>query len=149
MNKEYFKEYYDYERFHWWFLARNNIIRALVKKYILSPPSSQLRILNIGVATGGTSLLLSEFGTVTSVEYDKDCCTFLKEKVGINAINASITNLPFENDYFDLVCAFDVIEHVDDDHLAIREMSRVAKNNATIFITVPAFKFLWSYKPSL
>jgi SAM-dependent methyltransferase len=45
---------------------------------------------------------------------------------------------------FDLVCAFDVIEHVEDDQIAVNEMKRVLKDNGIIFITVPAFISLWS-----
>jgi SAM-dependent methyltransferase len=44
-----------------------------------------------------------------------------------------------------LVCAFDVVEHVEDDQLAVKEMKRVGKENAVLFITVPAFMSLWSH----
>jgi len=144
MNKEYYKKYYEFERFHWWFRARNNILKVLIRKYFPTSTYSQPRILNIGVATGGSTNLLKEFGNVTSVEYDKDCCVFLEEKLGIKTVNASILELPFEDNYFDLVCAFDVIEHVDDDYKAVHEMSRVVKNGGIVIITVPAFMFLWS-----
>ena len=43
-----------------------------------------------------------------------------------------------------MVCAFDVIEHVEDDSKAIDEMIRVCKSNGAICCTVPAFKQLWS-----
>ena len=144
MDKEYYKEYYDFERKHWWFRARQEIIRSLVIKYNQHYTNARLRILNIGVATGSSSIMLEEFGEVTSVEYDKACCEFLAQKVGIKAINASITDLPFKDNYFDLVCAFDVIEHVEDDKKAMLEMKRVSGNNGILMITVPAFMFLWS-----
>ena len=53
--------------------------------------------------------------------------------------------MPFDNNHFDLVCAFDVIEHVADDLKAMSEMKRVSKQNGVLFITVPAFMFLWSH----
>ena len=74
--------------------------------------------------------MLSKFGEVTSLEYDKYCCEFLKEKTGIEAINASLTELPFSDNSFDLVCAFDVIEHIEDHEKAVDEIFRVLKPKA-------------------
>ena len=44
-----------------------------------------------------------------------------------------------------MVCAFDVIEHVEDDKLALAEMKRVCKPNGLVTVTVPAFMSLWSH----
>ena len=88
--------------------------------------------------------MLSKFGEVTSVEYETDCCRFLNEELHIPTIEASITELPFEDNTFDLVCAFDVVEHVAEDQLAIKELKRVTKKDGIVSCTVPAFMFLWS-----
>ena len=116
MERDYFKKYYKIEREHWWFKVRSkilmNVLRYKLKGY------SNLSILNIGVATGKTSELLNEFGTVLSVEYDKEAFEFCRDILNMNIINASILNLPFSNNTYDLVCAFDVLEHVSEDQLA-------------------------------
>lgn len=147
MNHEYYKEYYDLERNHWWFVAReriiSNYIRRLIQKEQLS--DKNLNILNIGCGPGRSSEYLSQFGKVTSVEYDKFCCEFASQKTGLEIINGSITELPFAETSFDLVCAFDVIEHVENDQLAVTEMKRVVKKNGVVFITVPAYMSLWSH----
>ncbi|MEI6604268.1 MAG: class I SAM-dependent methyltransferase [Verrucomicrobiota bacterium] len=145
MDRQYYKEYYALERSHWWFLGRLIIIKNLINKQILKTRPRNLKILNIGVATGATSIMLKSFGDVTSVEYDNDCCEFLMENAGIDAICASMTNLPFDNNSFDLVCAFDVVEHIEDDSKAILELKRVLKHQGSYFLTVPAFTFLWSH----
>lgn len=145
MEKNYYKEYYHLEREHWWFKARLKILRSTISTKIINGKNLKLNILNAGVATGITSIMLEEFGKVTSLEYDEDCCKFLKETLKIDVINGSLTELPFEDNTFDLVCAFDVIEHIKDDELAIKEIRRVLKTNGKIFLTVPAYKFLWSH----
>lgn len=142
MNKEYYKEYYSLERKHWWFRARSKIIAAQVEKAIKGIKSP--KILNIGVATGATSEMLADFGEVTSLEYDSGCCQFLKEQLNFEVVQGSITALPFDDSSFDLVCAFDVIEHVEDDVLGLQEMVRVCKPGGQILVTVPAFMSLWS-----
>ena len=146
MNHDYYKEYYELERSHWWFKAREVIIKNNIKLVLSSKLNSNpLKILNIGCSTGRSSEYLSEFGEVTSIEYDDFCCVFAREKTGLEIIHGSITELPFAEKTFDLVCAFDVVEHVEDHQLAVNEMKRVAKENAIIFITVPAFMSLWSH----
>lgn len=144
MDKNYFKEYYNLEREHWWFKARAKILSNLIFKSLNDQDKKKLNILNIGAATGKTSELLSEFGIVTSLEYDKECCDFANELLGLNIINGSILELPFRDEEFDLVCALDVIEHVQDDTLGVSEMKRVCKSGGVIVVTVPAFMFLWS-----
>ena len=147
MQHDYYKEYYELERNHWWFVARegilSNYIQQLIKQGQL--PSTDLKILNVGCGPGRSSEYLSKFGKVTSIEYDKFCCEFASEKTGLEIINGSITELPFSDNSFDLVCAFDVIEHVEADQLAVNELKRVTKNESLILITVPAFMSLWSH----
>ena len=138
MQHDYYKEYYDLERQHWWFVAREKIISNYLKKLISAKilKHQDLKILNVGCGPGRSSQYLSSFGEVTSIEYDKDCCEFASERTGLQIINGSITELPFQDKMFDLVCAFDVIEHVEDDQLAISEMKRVAKKDGVIFISI-------------
>ncbi|MGB1037498.1 MAG: class I SAM-dependent methyltransferase [Bacteroidia bacterium] len=143
MDPQFYKEYYTLERTNWWFTARLAILEGILKKKI-SKGQTNLKILNVGVATGATSEMLSKYGTVTSVEYDEECCKFLKEKTGIEAVNASLTELPYSANQFDLVCAFDVVEHIEEDNLAVSEIRRVLKSKGMFFLTVPAYQFLWS-----
>lgn len=144
MDKNYYKEYYVLEREHWWFKARAKIISNLIFKSLKNKEKNKLNILNVGAATGKTSELLSKFGTVTSLEYDKDCCDFANNELNLKIINGSILELPFRDEEFDMVCALDVIEHVQDDSLAVSEMKRVCKSGGLIVVTVPAFMLLWS-----
>ncbi len=148
MNQDYYKNYYHLERNHWWFVVRLEILKQELQKIILvenNLDKSKRKILNIGIATGKTSEMLSEFGEVISVEYDTVCAEFVRQKLNIKVIEGSILELPFENNSFDWVCAFDVIEHVKDDRKAISEMNRVCKKNGKICITLPAFQSLWSH----
>lgn len=143
MNKDYYKEYYHLERKHWWFTVRAEILSETIQRKISK--GIPLKILNVGVATGATSEMLKNFGDVVSVEYDTDCCAFLREQnVLPEVVQGSILELEYADNSFDLVCAFDVIEHVEDDVKALSEMERVCKKDGHVFVTVPAFMFLWS-----
>jgi SAM-dependent methyltransferase len=141
LDKEYYKEYYALERENWWFIVRERILKNSIISCFKN--RHHLKILNIGVATGASSEMLSEFGEVLSVEYDQDCFEFTRGILSTPVFKGSILDLSFGDDEFDLVCAFDVIEHVMDDQLAIREMNRVCKPEGLCFITVPAMMSLW------
>lgn len=142
MNRDYYQRYFELERRNWWFQVRLKIIHQLIKKQV--GDNKALKVLNLGVATGASSEMLNDFGHVTSSEYDTETCEFLRTQLKMDVIQASITELPFENDTFDLVCAFDVVEHVENDTKAFSEMKRVAKSNGLVVTTVPAFMSLWS-----
>jgi SAM-dependent methyltransferase len=141
MDKSYYLEYYHLERNHWWFRARRNILETFILSLELN---AGLNILNAGAATGATSEMLARFGTVISLEYDSDCCNFTAAKTGLKMIHGSVTELPFENHSFDMVCAFDVIEHVQEDYGAVSELFRVCRPGGYILTTVPAYQWLWS-----
>jgi 2-polyprenyl-3-methyl-5-hydroxy-6-metoxy-1,4-benzoquinol methylase len=143
MDKRYYTEYYTLERGHWWFKIRALILDDFVKRNVGN--AAPLKILNVGVATGSTSEMLNKYGQVTSVEYDKDCCEFLRTELKMEVINASVEDLPFDDNTYDLVCAFDVIEHVENEMLAVQEMKRVCKPSGIVFVSVPAFMVLWNH----
>lgn len=63
---------------------------------------------------------------------------------GAQVVIGEVTCLPFADSLFDLVCAFDIIEHVDDDDGALSELSRTAKPGAAILISVPLHPALWT-----
>jgi SAM-dependent methyltransferase len=67
----------------------------------------------------------------------------LKGKGG-HAQSGSITSLPFPASSFDLVCAFDIVEHVEDDLLAFSELSRIVKPGGVLLFSVPLHSHLWS-----
>jgi SAM-dependent methyltransferase len=59
-------------------------------------------------------------------------------------ISAEVATLPFRDGEFDLVCAFDVIEHVEDDRRVFREVSRVLKDDGVLICSVPLYAHLWT-----
>ena len=67
----------------------------------------------------------------------------LRER-GAHVVLGEVTSLPFADDAFDLVCALDIIEHVDDDDGALSELSRVAQPGGTLLISTPLHPTRWT-----
>jgi SAM-dependent methyltransferase len=64
--------------------------------------------------------------------------------LGGHAVQGEITALPFSDSRFDLVCAYDVIEHVMDDRKAFAELARVCVPGARLIFSVPLHEALWT-----
>ena len=63
---------------------------------------------------------------------------------GASAVFGSITDLPFPDGAFDLVCALDIVEHVDDDERALSELARVSAPGAALLVSVPLHAARWT-----
>ena len=63
---------------------------------------------------------------------------------GGRALLGDVTTLPFRDGAFDLVCAFDIVEHVEDDRRVFAELSRVARRGATVVFSVPLHQARWT-----
>jgi SAM-dependent methyltransferase len=145
MNPDYYIEYRENELNHWWFRGREAILRALVGQWARErgeavPP----RILNVGCATGRSSEWLTEFGPVESIEYDADCAAAARKLTGLPIQQGSAEDLQYDTGSFDLVTAFDVLEHIEQHVTAVLEMQRVCAPGGLVLVTVPAFQWLWS-----
>jgi SAM-dependent methyltransferase len=77
------------------------------------------------------------------VDLSREALIPLAERGGTPA-QGEITALPFRDGSFDLVCAFDVVEHVVDDGAIFRELRRVTRAGATIVLSVPLDPGRWS-----
>ncbi len=62
---------------------------------------------------------------------------------GVSLYQIDARQIPFR-DHFDVVGAFDVIEHMEDDEAALREIGRALKPGGGLLLTVPQHRFLWS-----
>lgn len=63
---------------------------------------------------------------------------------GADALTGQIAALPFDDAQFDLVCALDIVEHVDDDQRALAELVRVARPGATVLLSIPLHPSRWT-----
>ncbi len=85
----------------------------------------------------GTGLILQRLASVADEAWGVDLSPGMLEKArerGLNVKEASITDIPFEDELFDLVCSFKVLAHVPDITKALEEMSRVTKPGGRLFL---------------
>jgi SAM-dependent methyltransferase len=141
LEEELYRLMYEVEDRHWWFRGRAAVVEALVDRF--KPPVSP-RVLDAGCGTGRNLQRYARLGPATGIEPSAGAVEFCRRRGLENVQQASLEQLPFEPESFELLVATDVLEHVDDDALALRELRRVASPEAGLVLTVPAYRWLWS-----
>ncbi|MEM4505318.1 MAG: class I SAM-dependent methyltransferase [Candidatus Bathyarchaeia archaeon] len=108
------------------------------------------RIIEAGCGSGRVSLRLAQHGADVylldickeAVKYAKNISQKKKLNANVNIIRASIFNIPFRDDCFDIVWNAGVLEHFlsYEQLYALKEMKRTCKNGGSIIIMVPYSK---------
>jgi len=136
------------ENYHWWYVGRRKLFSKIISK--LNLPLST-RFLDIGTSTGTNLRMLEELGFANRLGVDpSDVAKKFCESKNLGQVEiGDICHLPFPENRFDVILATDVIEHVEDDQLAVQEICRVLKPQGYGIITVPAFPCLWGQQDEI
>ena len=128
---------------HWWYRARRQVLDALIRR-VCKPPADA-RILEIGCGTGHNLAMLSGFGNVDALELDEQARAVAEQRLGRAVMSAPLPEIAGVADHhYDLVGAFDVIEHIDDDDAALASIARKIRPGGKFVMTVPAHGWMWS-----
>ena len=131
------------EQSHWWHTGRRRILAGFVEDICRRITDRRPRILDVGCGTGANLLMLSRYGEAEGVDISEDALAFCRERGLDHVKQGAGEELPYEDGTFDLVTAFDVVEHMDDDLAGLKEMFRVLRPGGHALLFVPTFMFLW------
>jgi len=144
MDDGVFQQHGALETTHWWFQSRYIIIKNLLD--LITQPSNDDLLLDVGCGTGGMTSFLSKDYRCTGIDtstiainmarilypesffVQKDLQTFLQES----------------KDQITTFLLLDVLEHIEDDEAFLKAIIKHASPGAHILITVPAKKEFWS-----
>lgn len=143
MNPELYDAHDRLEDQHWWFEGRRRVIREVLRRHLL--PRAHRRLLDVGCGTGGMFPLLMEFGEVDGAEASPDALERARRKFPQRRIEPCALPHTLPQGSWDVLTAFDVIEHLDDPIESLRLMRSRLPFDGQVVVTVPAFQFLWSH----
>lgn len=139
-----FETLYKNESGNFWFKSRNRIILHQLAK--LNPGKGQ-SLLEIGCGTAfvlsGVHQRFPELNLTGSEIYISGLEIAAKRLPGIEFVQLNATKMPFSNKY-EYACAFDVIEHIEEDETVMSEVFKALKPGGRFLVSVPQHKWLWS-----
>jgi SAM-dependent methyltransferase len=118
---------------YWWYRARSQMLHTVLGPYVGTPQ----RLLDVGSADGPSVGWLT---APQKVSLDLDS-RGLRPPAGVCG---SVLALPFADAAFEVVGAFDVVEHCDPEDVALAELRRVLEPGGRLLMSVPAYQWAWS-----
>ncbi|GAB3153091.1 class I SAM-dependent methyltransferase [Micromonospora sonneratiae] len=135
---------------HWWYRERRALLARALRRLAANgqrpgaSSSTPERALDIGAAGGGNTRVLRAHGwQPLALEYSAEGAQVAAER-GLDVIRADARYLPVPSASLGLVVAFDILEHIEEDHLAAAEIRRTLRPGGTALIAVPCDMRLWS-----
>lgn len=142
MDNREIEKLYRFEQFYWWHTGRRFIIDSFLGKFLKTKKD---KILEIGCGTGGNIKILKKYGRfVVGLDVSEKALDFCRNKNFDKLILGDIEYTNLNNNFFDIVLALDVLEHIENDKKAIQNIYRILKQGGVFLITVPSYQFLWS-----
>ena len=145
---EYFEALAKLEAGHFWFRARNRIILWGLRKYF----PHMRRYLEIGCGTGFVLSAVAAAhrdATLTGSEVFSAGLPYAAGRVpGAELLQMDARKIPYA-EHFDVVGAFDVLEHIREDEAALRAIHGALRHGGGLVLTVPQHPWLWSRQDEL
>ncbi len=136
------RQFVELERTHFWFVGRRRIFFHLLDRELAG--RTDAKVLDVGCGAGGMLGPLGRYGEVSGVDVQPELVELCRQRGFERVYVGSAYELPADEASVDLVTLFDTIEHVTDDERVLREVHRVLAPGGRVFISVPAYGFLYA-----
>lgn len=128
------------EQHHFWFQYRREKICQIFQKYV----HKNARILEVGGGTGFIAQKLINLGfSIEMGDIHLNGLQYAGQKGISKLYQFDLFQPPFQEE-FDLICLFDVLEHLSDDRQALLSLKKMVRPGGLMIFTVPAHMWLWS-----
>lgn len=141
--QSYFSQLAKLEASNWWFRSRNRVLLWVLKSKI----SKFHNFLEVGCGTGYVlEGIQKAFPTavIHGAEYYEEGLSFAKARIPTASFSQLDVTKMTEANQYDVIGAFDVIEHIEEDQKALTNLARALKPSGKLIISVPQHQWLWS-----
>jgi SAM-dependent methyltransferase len=142
-DASYFGRLAELEPGSFWFRSRNRLLCWALEHYFLDARN----FLEIGCGTGfvlaGIRKELPRLTLGGGEVFSAGLRLAADRLPSVDLFHMDARQIPFESE-FDVIGAFDVLEHIGDDELVLSQMYQAVRKGGGILLTVPQHSFLWS-----
>ena len=149
MNSSFAGQYGHFEQWHWWFRGRQRILETILHQELDGQQPASIISLGCGPAEGLAWLPAFAGETGHVVGLDVEALHARRSAAGVEYVVGALETAPFPSRAFDVVLALDVLEHLDQDAVALREAARLRKPQGLLCVTVPALPSLWGQQDEM
>jgi len=143
MNINLYRIFFDIQKKHWWFVTKKRIVLDAIHSHLSK--IDDIKVLDIGCGTGLMLNALEGVGKTYGMDMSDDAVNFSREIFNGKVEKGLLPDqIPYEENFFDLITALDVIEHTDQDIDSLKTIRSHLVSGGKAVITVPAYMFLWS-----
>lgn len=144
MENYLYQDLFLLEEHHWWHKAKRQLVLDAIRRFSPAPSKKKLTLLDIGCGTGKNMEEFQKFADAYGVDISPEALKFCRQR-GLKQVKLVDVEgtLPFASNTFDMVTMLDVLEHIEESP-SLKEIYRVLKPGGMLYVSVPAFQWLWS-----
>lgn len=134
---------YETETFHWWFHAKREIVLALAAPYLSGLVDG--RLVDFGCGCGAMLAALEAYGKPVGLDFSERALRYCRGRFSGELKRTDLSAPIRENGgQYDFGVALDILEHIDDDLTAAKNLRFLLRPGGVCVVTAPAFQWLWS-----
>lgn len=152
MLKKEYEVMFNMEDEYWWYIGLRELLKSFIER--INKQGGKLKILDAGCGTG-MMLESCKYHEAYGLDFSKEALKYCRLRNLTDLLRGSINDLPFKNNYFDIVFSFDVIgQEIDfsdnssnvlkDNIRTLKEIGRVMNKNGILILNLPAYNFIRS-----
>jgi SAM-dependent methyltransferase len=127
------------EATHFWFRGFREFLTPVIRD--LSRGRRDLRIIDCGCGTGHNIRLLRSYGRVVGFDLNESGVAMTRAS-GATVVRGDVAQAPFASALFDIATSFDVMQCLEPDAAAVREMARLVRPGGAVVVTMAALEML-------
>jgi len=131
----------------------DHITKDRIKHVASLIPDERIKVLDIGLGYGFLEKeikLKKKYVSIYGIDISKKSVIRAKTLYGEKFVIGSAKAIPFPNNFFDVVCFLEVLEHIyeHESNSVFNEIKRVLKDSGNLIISVPLYDKIYHGHPS-
>jgi len=144
MNPREYRQMYDVEDFHWWYVALHELVISSIESK--RNGAEELHILDAGCGTGRLCQLLEVYGQVSGCDISPQALELCRKRGLRSLFQADLNDVSLQPAYYDVITSIDTLYHlaIIDELVILKKFYTALKPGGILIINLVAHEFLRS-----